>query len=367
MSRARKGTSRGASSSGSAPQPEEAILTTTVVTERNLDLSPSIQTTALIQVQHLLRDRNLLPLARIYKKYNESLVREFYAAFPREEPRDNEEVPLKVRGKNFVLSTSIISEVLHIPEKDTYNWRQYLLRDFDMQSAAETLFYADPAAFASQTKKTVLIQGKLTPYFAILWSFVRHNIYPSGQRSEIPTVGVKILKVLHEGTFSLPIVDIIFERLKACARKKSIIYYPCLISMICESSGVRARSNDIFVEPMGPISDTSVSKSISQRHNAHAPTPAPVPPHMPPPPPHRPASSQPFPPAPNVDTSAWEPPLQAIWDLQMLQYQQMQQKQQQMQHMSTSIDAIWTHLQMPGQPGTAAHDDVVDDDDDADE
>ncbi|KAL6276876.1 hypothetical protein ACE6H2_020477 [Prunus campanulata] len=254
MSRARKGTSRGASSSGSAPQPEEAILTATVVTERNLDLSPSIQTTALIQ-----------------------------------EPRDNEEVPLKVRGKNFVLSTSIISEVLHIPEKDTYNWRQYLLRDFDMQSAAETLFYDDPAAFASQTRKTVLIQG------------------------------------------------------------------------------VRARSNDIFVEPMGPISDTSVSKSISQRRNAHAPAPAPMPPHMPPPPPHRPASSQPFPPAPSVDTSAWEPPLQAIWDLQMLQYQQVQQQQQQMQHMSTSIDAIWTHLQMPGQPGTAAHDDVVDDDDEADE
>ncbi|KAL6272230.1 hypothetical protein ACE6H2_022922 [Prunus campanulata] len=358
MSRARKGTRGGASSSGSAPQPEEAMLTATVVTERNLDLSPSIQTTALIQVQHLLRDRNLLPLARTYEKYNESIVREFYTAFPRAERTDYADVPIKVRGKTFKLSTSIISEVLHIPEQDTSSWNQYLVRDVDMQSAAETLFYADPAAFASQTKKTVLIQGKLTPYFAILWSFVRHNIYPSGQRSEIPTVGVKILKVLHEGTFALPICDIIFDRLKACARKKSIIYYPCLVSMICAHSGVRARSNDILVEPMGPISDTSVSKSISQRRHAHAP--APVQPHMPPPPPHRPASSQPFPPAPNVDTSAWEPSLQAIWDLQMLQYQQMQ-------HMSTSIDAIWTHLQMPGQPGTAARDDDGDDDDDDDD
>ncbi|KAL6288872.1 hypothetical protein ACE6H2_006382 [Prunus campanulata] len=316
MSRARKGTKEGASSSRSAPQSEEAI-----------DLSPSIQSTGLIQVQHLLRDRNLLPLARIYRKYNESFVREFYAAFPRVEPRDNEDVPIK---------------------------NQYLGRDFDLQSATETLFYTDPAAFASQTKRTVLIQGKLTPYFAILWSFVRHNIYPSGQRSEITIVGVKIQKVLHEGTFSLPIVDIIFERLKACARKKSIIYYPCLVSMVCAHSDVRARSNDILVEPMGPISDTSVSKSIFQRRNA--PAPAPVPPHMPPPPPHRSAPSQPFPPAPSVDTSTWDPCLQAMWDFQMLQYQQMQ-------HMSTSIDAIWTHLQMPGQLGTTAQDNVVDGDD----
>lgn len=363
MSRARQGTRGGASSSRSAPQPEEAMLTATVVTERNLDLSPSIQTAGLIQVRHLIRDRNLLPLAHIYAKYNESIVREFYAAFPREELRRNAEVPLKVRGKNIVLSTSIISEVLQISDREnTVNWRQFLGEDFDMQRAAETLFYADPAAFASQTKKTVLIQGKLTPYFAILWSFVRHNIYPSGQRSEIPSVGVKLLQILHEGTFILPVVDIIFERLKACARKKSIIYYPCLVSMICDRSGVRARPTDIYVEPMGPISDTSVSKSISQRRHAHAPAPAPapVPPHMPPPPPHGPASFQPFPPAPTVDTSAWEPSLQAIWDLQMLQYQQMQ-------HMSTSIDAIWTHLQMPGHPGTSAHvdgDDVDGDDDD---
>ncbi|XP_021833791.1 uncharacterized protein LOC110773577 [Prunus avium] len=350
MSRARKGTKGGASSSGSAAQPEEAILTATVVTERNLDLNPSIQTAGLIQVQHLPRDRNLLPLARIYKKYNESIVREFYAAFPREEFRDNQAVPIKVRAKNVDLSPSIISDILHLPEGDTDAWNQYVNRDFDLQNAAERLFYANPAAFASQTKKNVLIQGKLTPYFAILWSFVRHNIYPSGQQSEIPTVGVKILKVLHEGTFSLPIVDIIFERLKACARKKSIIYYPCLVSMICLRSGDRARSIDIIAEPMGPISDTSVSKSISQRRNA--PAPAPVPPHVPPPPPHRPASSQPFPPAPSVDTSAWDPCLQAMWGFQMLQYQ----------HMSTSIDAIWTHLQMSGQPGTSAHDDDADDD-----
>ncbi|KAL6273410.1 hypothetical protein ACE6H2_008887 [Prunus campanulata] len=365
MSRARKGTRGGASSSGSAPQPEEAMLTATVVTERNLDLSPSIQTAALMHVQHLLRDRHLLPLARLYGKYNESVVREFYAAFPKGEFEANENVPIKVRGKNFELSPSIISEVLHIPEHDTSDWKHSLLGHFEMQSAAETIFYADPAAFASQAKKTVLIQGKLTPYFAILWSFVRHNIYPSGQRSEIPTMGGRILQALHEGYFSLPICDIIFERLKACARKKNIIYYPCLVSMLCERSGVRARPTDISVEPMGPISDTSVSKSISQRRHAHAP--APVQPHMPPPPPHRPASSQPFPPAPSVDTSAWEPSLQAIWDLQMLQYQQMRQQHQQMQHMSTSIDAIWTHLQMPGQPGTAAHNDVVDGDDDGDD
>ncbi|XP_020410724.1 uncharacterized protein LOC109946659 [Prunus persica] len=167
------------------------------------------------------------------------------------EPRDNQTVPIKVRGKNVDLSPSIISDVLNLPGEDTGEWNRYLGRDFNLQDAAERLFYADPTAFASQTKKTVLTQGKLTPYFAILWSFVRHNIYPSGQRSEIPIIGVKILKILHEGTFPLPVGDIIFERLKDCARKKHIIYYPCLVSMICTDSGVRVRSNDIIAKPMG--------------------------------------------------------------------------------------------------------------------
>lgn len=143
------------------------------------------------------------------------------------------------------------------------------------------------------------------------------------------------MKILHEGTFSLPVEDIIFHHLKAYARKKNIIYYPCLVSMICVHFGVRARSGDIISEPMGSILDTSVSKSVSQRRDA--PTPVTVPHSMPPPQPRMPASSKPFPPAPRIETSSWYPSLQAIWDMQMLQYQQMQR-------MGTSIDAIWTHL-----------------------
>lgn len=348
MSRAKKVSSKGASSSRSAPQLEDSILTASVVTERNLDLSPSTQSAGLILVQHLLRDRQLLPLASVYRKYNETIVREFYAAFPRVEHFEDQSAPIKVRGKNVVLSPSLICDILNLPEGDTDAWNHYVACDFKLQDAAEGLFYANPTAFASQRKKTVLIQGRLTPYFAILWSFVRHNIYPSGQRSEITTLGVKIMNILHEGTFSLPVEDIIFHRLMACARKKNIIYFPCLVSMICEHFGVRARASDVFAEPMSPISDTSVSKSVSQRRDA------------PPPRPHMSSSSVPFPPAPDVDTSSWDPSLQAIWDMQMLQYQQMQR-------ISSSIDAMWTHLQMPGQPESAPRKDNDDEDDEDDE
>ncbi|KAI5349638.1 PREDICTED: LOC110773232 [Prunus dulcis] len=240
MSRAKKVANKGASSSRSAPQSEAALLTASAVTERNVDLNPSIQSTELIQ------------------------------------PRDNQTVPIKVRGKNVDLSPSIISDVLNLPGEDTDEWNRYLGRDFNLQDAAERLFYADPTAFASQTKKTVLTQD----------------------------------------------------------------------------SGVRVRSNDIIAKPMGPILDTSVSKSISQRRDATRP--APVLHSMPPPQPHTPTSSLPFPLVPSVDTSAWDPSLRAIWDMQMIQYQQMQR-------MSSSIDAIWTHLQMPGQPESAAGDDDDDD------
>ncbi|VVA41582.1 PREDICTED: LOC110773577 [Prunus dulcis] len=128
--------------------------------------------------------------------------------------------------------------------------------------------------------------------------------------------------------------------------------------MICVHFGVRARSGDIISEPMGSILDTSVSKSVSQRRDA--PTPVTVPRSMPQPQPRMPASSKPFPPAPRIETSSWYPSLQAIWDMQMLQCQQMQ-------WMGTSIDAIWTHLQMSGQPGIIPGEDADADDDDDDE
>jgi hypothetical protein len=151
-----------------------------------------------------------------------------------------------------------------------------------------------------------VMSGKLKHVYRVFWLWVRYNILPSTQKSEIPLEGCRLLSAMIQGHAPIPYGTIIYDAFIKCALGKSSskLFFPCLIMKICKFYKVREANEDLT----HPITST-IDVGLVQHSSSHCPRDE----NVVPPSTHEAPSildaSSSFPPPPSFDVSRIDPNL----------------------------------------------------------
>jgi hypothetical protein len=110
------------------------------------------------------------------------------------------------------------------------------------------------------------MSGKLQNDYRVLWLWVRYNIFPSTQKSDIPLEGCRILSALKDARrVPIPYGTIIYDSLirSVLGKPTSKLFFPCLIMKICKFYKIREADMDLDHPITSPIDVALVRHSTS--------------------------------------------------------------------------------------------------------
>ena len=149
--------------------------------------------------------------------------------------------------------------------------------------------------------RTKAIQcGRFKEPYGVFWQFVRHNIIPTSQHSEVPQASCKLLVRMVEDDQNIPFGALIYRSILASASggDSSKLTFPCLISSLCSRARVPHMDQGPWKTGHGTLNAVNVGKSGTQRGVAFRDHPIPPPP----PPSSSPPHGDPIPPPPPPST-----------------------------------------------------------------
>ena len=289
----------------------------TIIAERDVDMNDTSHP-VLVDLCEFIRAQYLTDLATKLCRYHEPTVRAFYDNFPEVESvtRPPLEVPIKVHGKVVYLSQEIIESHLNLPQVSEYYTTSYFssLQDYTWQSLTATTYLEPPT-----TKTKAIYCGKFKEPYGVFWQFVRNNIIPTAQHSEVPQASCKLLVRMVADDLHIPFGALIYRSIlgSASGGASSKLTFPCLISSLCTSARVPHMDKGPWKAGFGTLNAVNVGKSGTQRDIAVGDHP------IPPPPPPPSSSSFPtsdptpsstsYPPPPTFDLSGCDPQMVGLF------------------------------------------------------
>ena len=260
-----------------------------ILPERDLDMFDTT-TPSLMALCQFVQANSLLTLATTSCRYHEPTVRTFYANFPEiEDPtRPPTSVRVSVHGKIVKLAQDVIESHLNLPHVSEHDTAAYFrtLGEETWRSLT-TATYLEP--YVPRTK--AIHCGKFKEPYGVFWQFVRQNILPTSQHSEVPQASCGLLVRMLRGDQNIPYGALIYKSIIASASggASSKLVFPCLISRLCGNARVPHMNDDGWRSGHATLNATNVAKSGTQRDFAARDH------HHPPPPPPPPPSSSSFP------------------------------------------------------------------------
>ncbi|XP_061994398.1 uncharacterized protein LOC133712306 [Rosa rugosa] len=244
--------------------------------ERNVDLVRATSYPPLVTLRAYISSRGLTNLASKNDAFDESCVRDFYRGFPPAKPTIKE-VVVKIRKKQITLSPAFIQDFLDLPHisEDEIEKFEDKYNELTLPYLAEHVLESKDA-YKSRVGQKVH-QGDFPQPYRTFWQFVRRNISPHTQKSEIPTVGGNILVLMVANEIPIPFALIIYEAIISCAygSSRSQLVFPCLISRICKTKKVPQMSrDDKWLKAYSPLDDEAILRSEAQITNARHGTPS---------------------------------------------------------------------------------------------
>jgi hypothetical protein len=269
MSRLLRTKGKGVASSSSPPPPKKSkpskfasAASRDFHPERNISHDTRHDLDHLKSLQNFVAFNMLDSLAFGFAPFNETLVREFYLSFPDFTSKNHKELAFTFKGKRIVLSPSAIEEILGF----------YPSSDDDIESFANfslsvtlTSFMAE-AYLENQAPTPKIMSGKLKNDYRVFWLWVRYNIFPSTQKSDIPLEGCRILSAMqHHRRIPIPYGTIIYDSLirSVLGKPSSKLFFPCLIMKICKFYKIREAFMDLNHPITSPIDVALVRHSTS--------------------------------------------------------------------------------------------------------
>lgn len=256
--------------------------------ERNLAMvnPENNASAALVTLRQFVVSNYLVELATSNERYNEAVVRDFYESFPGGITLNTKEVTLKVRGKKVVLNREVIDTILNLPRVSDEEEEAYFEAISSMPpSSLNGITYSDPSVYTSQNT-TSLMCGNMTEEYRAFWLFVRNNLLPTTQKSEVPMESCKLLIQMRRGERAIPYPRLILSSILGSALRGTL-FFPCLITRICENARVPVKKSDPIFNAFGVLDERSFAKSATQvgrsrgasqpsvAHGAAAPTSSP--------------------------------------------------------------------------------------------
>jgi hypothetical protein len=196
--------------------------------------------------------------------FNESLVRDFYLNLPDYTSKEHKELVFVFKGKRIMISPSIIETILDLPQSSDEDIASFA--EFSLPISITSFMghaYIDGNALSPK-----VMSGKLKHVYRVFWLWVRYNILPSTQKSEIPLEGCRLLSAMIQGHAPIPYGTIIYDAFIKCALGKSSskLFFPCLIMKICKFYKVREANEDLT----HPITST-IDVGLVQHSSSHCP------------------------------------------------------------------------------------------------
>ena len=229
--------------------------------ERNISYDTRHDLPYLRSLQSYVAFQQLDSLAFGFGPFNETLAREFYMSFPDFTSKNHKELAFTFKGKRIVLSPAVIEEILGfapLSNDDIESFASYSL------SVTMTSFM-DEAYLENQAHTPKIMSGKLQNDYRVLWLWVRYNIFPSTQKSDIPLEGCRILSAIKDHRVPIPYAHIIYDSLirSVLGKPSSRLFFPCLIMKICRFYKIREADIDLDHPITSPIDVALVRHSTS--------------------------------------------------------------------------------------------------------
>ena len=309
-----RGKGKGAASSSSPPPTKKSkpskfasAASRDIHPERNISYDTTHDIECLRSLQAFVISKNLGDLAFGNHPFNEQLVRDFYSGFPEDISRHHKQIDIRLRGKRIVLSPSLIEETLSFPSCSNEEILAYAEFSFSISLGS----FMENAYIEGIAPSPKIMSGKLKDIYRTFWLWVRYNVFPSTQKSEIPLEGCRLLSAMIDGYDPIPYGTIILDAMIKCALGKptSKLFFPCLIMRLCR----RCKIRDVDIGNLCPITST-IDEVLVRHSTSHCPPRDVRDPHPPPTshtheaPPTLDASSS-FPPPPSFDVSRIDPNL----------------------------------------------------------
>ena len=250
-----------------------------ILSERNVDLVSPTTYPHFTTLREYIESRGLTKLATDNNGFDENCVREFYEKFPPEKPKARQ-VLLKIRGKQINFSPAFISSFLSLPDISDDEIDKYddAHENLSLSYLEERVLQVKDA-YKSRIGHKVLQTDFPHPY-KTFWQFIKRNISPHSQKSEIPTSCHKLLLLMVANSMSIPFGSIIYDAIisskyGSCNRP---LVFPCLITRICKNKKVpNMQSEDEWDKPYSQLDEVAIRRSESHSHGAQPFSPAPTP------------------------------------------------------------------------------------------
>ena len=248
-----------------------------ILPERDLDMNDTSHP-SLAALSEYVRTHSLVTLATTSCRYHEPTMRTFYTSFPEVEPispsRPPSEVSITVHGKVIKLSQPIIESHLSLHPVSEWATRVYYgsLSEDTWETVTEATYLEPPPA---RTK--AIYCGKFKEPYGVFWQFVRHNLLPTSQHSEVPQASGKLLVRMVRGDHDIPFGAFIYRAILASAQRgeNSKLTFPCLITRLCSKAKVPRMDPSGWRTSHGTLNALNVGKSSTQREVAARDQPPP--------------------------------------------------------------------------------------------
>lgn len=194
--------------------------------------------------------------------YNEGVVREFYESFPEDVSSTTKEVNLKVGGKRIKLSPSIIGKFLGlapISNEDEAHYFETIRGITNEDLVSETY---DPSTPFNKRIQS----GSVKAIYRTFWLFIRHDLFPNSQHSEIPFEGCRHLVVMVRNNMPIPFASLIYHSILGYVTKKKgggELFFPCLITRMCAKAKVAMVGPN--TDAHGALDESSIERSDTQK------------------------------------------------------------------------------------------------------
>lgn len=274
----------GEGSSSSTPPPKKAkenadAFTRDILAERNLAMAPPENyppSPALAILRECVRSQGIQDLACSNDEYNQTVVKEFYDSFPGGVGAHTKEVELKLRGKKIKLNRALIETILNLPHVSDTDEESFFATIGAMPtSALHAITYINPQALIAQNTSS-LQGGRMSEEYRAFWLFLRYNLIPTSQKSEVPIESCKLLIQMRREERPIPYARYIFSAILGSA-VRGRLFFPCLVTKICRHARVVEKRSDPIISEIAVLDERIFAKSITQVRRTQAPPPPPQP------------------------------------------------------------------------------------------
>ena len=272
--------------SSSAPPPKKvkgnaSAQTRTIFPERNLAMATpegSLASPALNILRECVTSEGIRELACANDDYNETLVKEFYDSFPGGIVAHAKEVELKVRGKRIVLNRELIESVLSLPHVSDEDEESFFATIGAMPtSGLHVTTYINPRALTAQSSSSLQC-GRMSAEYRALWLFIRCNLNPTSQKSEVPFESCKLSIQMRRGERPIPYARYILSSILGSA-VRGRLFFPCVVTRICRHFRVPEKRTDQVMNEIGVLDERIFARSETQVERSQIGAPPPQPSH----------------------------------------------------------------------------------------